>query len=225
MQFLATLLLAAAVSALPAITYAQTIHPLASDHCTGGCSNASGPQDSFGSVAVSDLGGGLLSFSLGLLNNNSFVKTGFPLTFSFDLAGDPVITYLSVTAGSFIRNELPVNQQVANVAPGRSSAFGMDGTDVWEYGALWNQQSGAAGPPAPLGFQIAATGLSLSSLELTSGGNLFPADISNGTPGNAGIVDAHAALSVPEPETYAMLVAGLGLTGFMVRRRRPADLS
>jgi hypothetical protein len=27
---------------------------------------------------------------------------------------------------------------------------------------------------------------------------------------------------IPEPETYALLLAGLGLTGVMVRRRKPA---
>jgi hypothetical protein len=31
---------------------------------------------------------------------------------------------------------------------------------------------------------------------------------------------AMAVTSVPEPETYAMLMAGLGLVGFMARRRK-----
>ena len=39
-----------------------------------------------------------------------------------------------------------------------------------------------------------------------------------------GITDGHAFLlsPVPEPETYAMLLAGLGLMGAMVRRRKVA---
>ncbi|MDP1862458.1 MAG: flocculation-associated PEP-CTERM protein PepA [Thiobacillus sp.] len=32
--------------------------------------------------------------------------------------------------------------------------------------------------------------------------------------------DGNIALAVPEPETYAMMLAGLGLVGFMARRRR-----
>ncbi len=34
--------------------------------------------------------------------------------------------------------------------------------------------------------------------------------------------DGDVALLVPEPETYAMLMAGLGLLGFMARRRKEA---
>lgn len=32
-----------------------------------------------------------------------------------------------------------------------------------------------------------------------------------------------SASPIPEPSTYAMLLAGLGAVGFMARRRRPAD--
>lgn len=32
--------------------------------------------------------------------------------------------------------------------------------------------------------------------------------------------DAQSAMAIPEPETYAMLLAGLGLMGFIARRRR-----
>jgi len=35
-------------------------------------------------------------------------------------------------------------------------------------------------------------------------------------------VDATAVAAVPEPETYAMMLAGLGLLGFMSRRRKSA---
>lgn len=36
--------------------------------------------------------------------------------------------------------------------------------------------------------------------------------------------DAQSAMSIPEPETYAMLLAGLGLMGFVARRRRKGAL-
>ena len=54
-------------------------------------------------------------------------------------------------------------------------------------------------------------------------GNLFVADIWSAQTGNTGPVDVTAGgppTSVPEPETYAMLLAGLGLMGFVARRRR-----
>ena len=35
---------------------------------------------------------------------------------------------------------------------------------------------------------------------------------------------AYAVLAVPEPETYAMLMAGLGLMGFVARRRKQAQV-
>jgi len=37
--------------------------------------------------------------------------------------------------------------------------------------------------------------------------------------GNAGIVSTGVVSAIPEPETYAMLLAGLGLMGFVARRR------
>jgi hypothetical protein len=40
--------------------------------------------------------------------------------------------------------------------------------------------------------------------------------LSNGT---AGAIYAGAVAAIPEPETYAMLLAGLGLMGAVVRRR------
>jgi hypothetical protein len=35
-----------------------------------------------------------------------------------------------------------------------------------------------------------------------------------------GLTGTHVIASVPEPETYAMMMAGLGMMGFMVRRRK-----
>lgn len=225
MQLLTALLLAAALSVVPAIAHAQTTYPLTSDDCLSGCSNSSGPQDSSGNVVVSDLGGGMLSFSINLLNKDRFVNTGFPLTFAFDLARDPAITYLSLTAGRLIPNALPVNQQIASTALDGSTAYDMNGTGVLEYGVLWNTQGGAAGTPGSLSFEIAATGLTLSSIELSPGKNFFAVDILAGATVNTGVVDASLALAVPEPETYAMLLAGLGLIGFMVGRRRTDSLN
>jgi hypothetical protein len=37
--------------------------------------------------------------------------------------------------------------------------------------------------------------------------------------------DAQSVTAIPEPETYAMLLAGLGLMGFVARRRRTNGLT
>ena len=41
-----------------------------------------------------------------------------------------------------------------------------------------------------------------------------------GPPVGLTVAPMTGVLAVPEPETYAMMVAGLGLLGFMLRRRR-----
>ena len=223
LHFLVTPLVAAALFVLPLTALAQSAtYPLTSDHCTNGC----GPQQpSFGNVVVSDLGGGALSFAVTLLNGNGFVNTGVPLTFGFDLAGNPTITFTSLTAGWLIPNAINLNQQAANTALSGPDAYRMSATGVWEYGVLWNAQGGSAGTGGPLNFRISGNGLTLASLQQNPEGNFFAVDIISGTTGATGVIDASVALTVPEPETYGMLLAGLGLMAFIARRRRAGGLS
>jgi hypothetical protein len=148
------------------------------------------------------------------------------LTFGFNLSGDPTITYTSLTSGWTIPDVIPVNQQAAG-------DYHMNGFGDFEYGVLWGGGQGGSDPTSgPLTFEITGTGLTLSSFELSlgtgpngTGGDraFFVADIISGTTGLTGLVDASTGLpptSIPEPETYAMLLAGLGLMGFVARRRR-----
>ena len=60
--------------------------------------------------------------------------------------------------------------------------------------------------------------ISFSAASLTSGS--YSLNVSGFAPGNTGSYQISSLLApVPEPETYAMFMAGLGLMGFMTRRR------
>ena len=216
---LAAALLATGLSASPTITQAAETATLqlTSDHCTGLC----GPQASFGSILLTSPTTGVIDVTVTLNNSNQFVNTGFPLSFAFNLSGDPTITYTSLTSGWIIPGGISPQQT--------AGSYQMNGFGVFEYGVSWGGGPGGSDPTSgPLSFEITGTGLTLSSFQQStippgSETAFFVADIISGTTGNTGLVDASVGLpptSVPEPETYAMLLAGLGLMGFVARRRR-----
>jgi len=211
------LALGAATQPASAATGDTTTFLLTSDHCTGTCGGGDNPQASFGSIVVTDLAGDFLGFNITLTNGNKFVQTGLDLTFGFNLAANPTITYSALTAGYTIPGGTSPLQS--------AGTYHENGTGDFEYGVIWGGGGGggnAAANPV-LSFTIGGTGLTLASLEQNAALQFFAADIISGTTGNTGVVDASVALpptSVPEPETYAMLLAGLGMMGFVARRRK-----
>lgn len=102
-------------------------------------------------------------------------------------------------------------------APAINSPFG-----EFEYGLdCGGCAHGAPGSmPGPLSFSITSSvALDPSKFAVNGDGYLFSSDVINtatGATGNA----ASLANPIPEPETYAMMLAGLGLMGFMARRRK-----
>ena len=68
-----------------------------------------------------------------------------------------------------------------------------------------------------------ATGVSSHEFAPVSGGDYFYriTGVANGTSGGLYNVTSTVTTPVPEPQTYALLLAGLGVIGFVARRRRP----
>lgn len=69
-------------------------------------------------------------------------------------------------------------------------------------------------PPVPQGTQSKAVYANI----FASAGQAFTKIVFNSS-NNAFETDNHAVVAIPEPETYAMLLAGLGLIGTIARRR------
>jgi hypothetical protein len=78
---------------------------------------------------------------------------------------------------------------------------------------LQDDSFATVGTDANLGDGFSFEGLAAGSYALSFLG------FSNAGGAYGGVVSA-VSTPVPEPETYAMLLAGLGMIGFMVRRRR-----
>jgi PEP-CTERM motif-containing protein len=77
----------------------------------------------------------------------------------------------------------------------------------------------------PLNFTIFDSGgINISNFVGNAGGWIFAADVLmlDTAPGVQGLTGTigNGVPAIPEPETYAMMLAGLGLLGFVARRRR-----
>jgi hypothetical protein len=99
-------------------------------------------------------------------------------------------------------------------------SFDYAGSGFW---ALFNQDTTSFISNGPM-VQFNGTGTESTILTLDGGSNykLYFGAAGAGLPGMASSMslDNVSVSAVPEPETYAMLMAGLGMLGFMSRRRQ-----
>jgi hypothetical protein len=99
-------------------------------------------------------------------------------------------------------------------------SFDYDGSGFW---ALYNTNTSSYVSTGPL-VQITGTGTDISSLTLADNTSykLYFGTVGSGLPGmGTGMtLDNVSVSAVPEPESYAMLVAGLGVLGAVSRRRQ-----
>ena len=132
-----------------------------------------------------------------------FVNTGEGhTTFAFTVGGG-AYSLTGLTSG-FERS----------TAPFRNSPYGDfgDGVDLIASGG-GNAYYGA------LDFSINRTGISIEDFIANGGGFVFSADVfGNGFTGS--IASNTPVTPVPEPGTYALMLAGLGVVGYIARRRK-----
>jgi VPDSG-CTERM motif len=177
-----------------------------SDHCTNNC----GPQTSFGTVTLTQVGSNV-NVVVSLLNGNQFVSTGAGggQYFLFDDAG--------ITAANIINIAGAPAGTTANTGP-----IMADGTGTWMWGiGCASCAQGAAGAfTGPITFTV--TNTTLAAMEVGHfvsgfGVELFVADILSGTTGNTGDVDVNGHFVPDGGATVMLLGTALGALG-MARR-------
>ena len=170
----------------------------------------------YGTVTLTQSGTSV-DFSVVLRDDLNFVSTGnanSKAVFSFNAMG--------VVAGDIGNIADASGQTFSVVTPGNNSPFGQ-----FTFGILCasNCSSGGSGGgyADPLTFSVANATLADFNI-LSTGGNpnaYFAADVYQASSGSTGGVGATSVTTpVPEPETYALMLAGLGAMSFVAKRRR-----
>ena len=131
------------------------------------------------------------------------VKTGADMTAT--VGGKSVVTGNWVTPGYLLASGATINETLQ--------------TQIMSEKLYFTQPADLAQFIGHGNYTAALT--AVSDQELTAGGNArYGTDVA--VDGYAKVTYTYVTAAVPEPETYAMLLAGLGLVGVVARRRKLA---
>ncbi len=199
----AAVAVALSAAALPAAAVTYTLNNGGSAFSTPG---------TYGTVTLNQVGTSV-SFSVVINDPYDFVNTGNPTTshaaFTFNASGVVVGDISAISMGG-------ASETYAATAPSANSPFGSFGFGIYASSGC----SGNCPASGPLTFTVANATIS-DFLSQSSGGinAYFAADIIGaGVTGAVGVTNI--TTPVPEPGTYALMFAGLGVVGYMARRRR-----
>ena len=159
----------------------------------------------FASLVATDNSNGIWNFTLTIDNNlfSTFGNDAFIGSMTFDFFPDPVNKNLTATF---------LSSNVGGVTSvGLTSGTGNSGLSDVDFGTKFGQGSGNRLS------QNDYVSWSVSGLSGSSYTNSY-VHVQGGP--NGGSAKYLAVSVVPEPETYAMMLAGLGLLGFTARRRK-----
>lgn len=175
-------------------------------------------------VVGSSFGGTLLDFSISTINNSSYsglartavYDTGSGLDFYYQFTNNATsvngIERFTAFDFGIIKKPLEVFQTASAFGIFQAGTESSDYADRSRFGVI--------------GFSFVPQGQTKINPGTTSFTQIIRTDARDYKPGSFGMIDGIGdnavafAPAVPEPETYAMLLAGLGLMGGIARRRK-----
>jgi hypothetical protein len=228
---------AAILAALAGVTVATPASATPTDAigCTSGASPCTislstfigsgtpGVSSPYGSVTLTDIGGGGVSVSVSLDTNVYFAETGAGLPLLWDWSGT-ALTSSNVTSIVFTGPGPITTGGILDVAPGHE-----DGSGSWQYGVDCAGSCGNGGsPPHYDGITFNIGVGNIDSFALNDDLNNFATDLclginpTSGSCSATGDVIGGGSKNNPVPEPLTLWLFGAGLAGLAAVRRRKA---